>query len=193
MELYLVRHGQSKANAAHILQGAKVDTALTSKGCQQAELTRERLLDQHFDCVYVSPLHRASETAKIIVGQSTTLTFDPRLVEFDYGSWDGQKIEDLLDQYPEYFHDPVHFSQSWKVSGGERYQQAQTRLKHFMADLNSDADEKVLVVSHGMTIKLWVAQLLGLKHPENLVEPANASVTKISLTNGQPILKIYGG
>ena len=141
----------------------------------------------------MSPLLRASETAQIIVGQSTTLTYDPRLVEFDYGSWDGQKIEDLLDQYPEYFHDLVHFGQSWKISGGEHYQQAQARLQSFMADLNDDADEKVLVVSHGMTIKLWVALLLGLKHPENLAEPVNASVTKISLTYGQPILKIYGG
>lgn len=193
MELYLVRHGQSKANAAHILQGAKVDTSLTSKGRQQAELTKDRLVNHHFDRVYVSPLRRASETAQIIVGQSTTLTYDPRLVEFDYGSWDGQKIEDLLDQYPEYFHDLVHFGQSWKISGGEHYQQAQARLQSFMADLNDDADEKVLVVSHGMTIKLWVALLLGLKHPENLAEPVNASVTKISLTYGQPILKIYGG
>ena len=193
MELYLVRHGQSKANAAHILHGAKVDTSLTSKGRQQAELTKERLLDHHFDRVYVSPLRRASETAQIIVGESTTMTFDPRLVEFDYGSWDGQKIEDLLDQYPEYFHDLIHFGQSWKISGGEHYQQAQTRLKSFMADLKSDVNDQVLVVSHGMTIKLWVALLLGLNHPENLAEPANASVTKISLTNNQSILKIYGG
>ena len=65
MELYLVRHGQSQANANHIMQGAKIDQPLTDKGRMQANETKEKLSGIQFDKIFVSPLKRASETAEI--------------------------------------------------------------------------------------------------------------------------------
>lgn len=192
MELYLVRHGQSEANAAKIMQGAKIDRPLTPKGIEQAKLTRDKLVHLQFDRVFVSPLRRASQTAEVIVGDHRTVRFDPRLVEFDYGQWDGQPILQLVHDYPQYFKEAHNFKNAWKVSGGESYDDTYTRLRSFMHDdLDLDSDQNVLVVSHGMTIKLWVAMLLSAPEPERLAEPANAGVTHISFYHGMPILKAY--
>lgn len=191
MELYLIRHGQSGANAAHIMQGAKVDRPLTTKGREQALLTKDKLTGLSFGHIFTSHLKRASETAELIAGSQATVTIDPRLIEFDYGQWDGQPIEKLVNDYPEYFKDAINFGDSWQVSGGEKYSDTEQRLLSFMDDLDLDATGNVLVVSHGMTIKLWVDLLLGNEHPERLAEPANASFTHFSFYHGIPILKAY--
>ena len=41
INLYLVRHGQSEANAQAILQGSQIDTPLTPLGRQQANHWRK--------------------------------------------------------------------------------------------------------------------------------------------------------
>ena len=191
MELYLVRHGQSQANANHIMQGAKIDQPLTDKGRMQANETKEKLSGIQFDKIFVSPLKRSSETAEIIFGSQVTVTFDQRLVEFDYGKWDGQRIEDLVANYPEYFKNASNFKNSWRVSGGETYEKAQKRLSNFMNSLGLDNNDQVLVVSHGMTIKLWLALLLNTNNPERIAEPENAGYTHFSFYHGIPILKAY--
>lgn len=47
-KLYIVRHGQSQANANGILQGSKVDTPLTQTGIKQAFATKKALSDVSF-------------------------------------------------------------------------------------------------------------------------------------------------
>lgn len=91
--IYCVRHGQSEANLAQIMQGSKIDTPLTKLGKQQALAAKAKLATVSFDAVYASPLKRAVQTAKLI--SSATPTLDDRLVEFDYGTWDGQLLSDL--------------------------------------------------------------------------------------------------
>lgn len=191
MELYLVRHGQSEANAQKIMQGAKIDRPLTNQGIQQAQVTKAKLADLHFDQIFVSPLRRASQTAEIIVGDRQTVCFDPRLVEFDYGQWDGQPILQLVHDYPQYFQQAHNFKNAWRESGGESYEDTYRRLKSFMSMLDVNAQQNVLVVSHGMTIKLWVAMLLQMDQPERLAEPDNAGVTHISFFHDMPVLKAY--
>ena len=82
--IYCVRHGQSEANLAQIMQGSKIDTPLTKLGKKQALAAKAKLATVSFDAVYASPLKRAVQTAKLI--SSATPTLDDRLVEFDYGT-----------------------------------------------------------------------------------------------------------
>ena len=63
MELYIVRHGQSRGNA-----GTETDDpALTETGFEQAQLTGEALQAVRFDKVYTSHLTRAVQTAAAIL------------------------------------------------------------------------------------------------------------------------------
>jgi broad specificity phosphatase PhoE len=84
--LYFVRHAESRYNSAekviekevgeHYLEtevylSAKfdrkyLDVEITEEGCAQAEEAKEKLKDQEFDVILVSPLRRALHTCSII-------------------------------------------------------------------------------------------------------------------------------
>lgn len=190
--IYCVRHGQSEANLAQIMQGSKIDTPLTKLGKQQALAAKAKLATVSFDAVYASPLKRAVQTAKLI--SSATPTLDDRLVEFDYGTWDGQLLADLYTQYPTYF-DEHHnlLPNSWEVSEGPTYAQVTAKLESFLAEVTKKhPDQTLLVVSHGFTLKLLAALLLDIRNLQNLSEPANASLTKLLVTPATKPLVYYG-
>lgn len=63
MELHFVRHGQTKGNVQHILQG-HTDGELTAKGIEQAKCIGKRLENERYDYVYCSDLGRAAHTLK---------------------------------------------------------------------------------------------------------------------------------
>lgn len=190
---YIVRHGQSQANAGQIMQGARINTGLTDLGCSQAEQTADKLAGIKFNKVYVSPLLRAAQTAQIIRPRQT-VTFDWNLREFDYGQWDGQLTWKLWRDYPAYF-DESHnlLPGSQKYSRGESHEQAFARLENFFTEVINDLadDAQVLVVSHGYTIKLIVALVLGSSNVAALNEPDNAGVTKIEWSTGRRTLLYY--
>lgn len=174
------------------MQGSKIDTPLTKLGKQQALAAKAKLATVSFDAVYASPLKRAVQTAKLI--SSATPTLDDRLVEFDYGTWDGQLLADLYTQYPTYF-DEHHnlLPNSWEVSGGPTYAQVTAKLESFLAEVTKKhPDQTLLVVSHGFTLKLLAALLLDIRNLQNLSEPANASLTKLLVTPATKTLVYYG-
>lgn len=181
--LYIVRHGQSEANKAGILQGSKIDTPLTAKGRKQAYTVQQQLQTLNFAKVYASPLLRAAQTAHIIAGETTT-TYDWRLKEYDYGAWDGQLLKDIHQKYARFFDSQQNLlPNSDKVSHGETFTEVTERLQAFFKELAvKHNNEKILVVSHGFTIKLMLDAVLGIKNLVNLNEPSNAGVTKIELT-----------
>lgn len=65
-KLYLVRHGETVANAGGRLQGW-MDAELNDKGRTQARETAAYYKNIHLDAVYCSTLKRARETAEILL------------------------------------------------------------------------------------------------------------------------------
>lgn len=190
---YLVRHGQSLTNAQHILQGAMIDTPLSDNGKQQAQQTAAKLAKKGFEYVFSSPLQRAAQTAQIIA-PTQSVTYDWRLREFDYGQWDGQKIAELWQKYPQ-FYDARHnlLDGSQKYSHGETHTQAKQRLLAFFEEVTTQLPKnaQVLLVSHGYTIKLIVDLVLGINNLAALNEPTNAGVTKINWSFQARTLKYF--
>ncbi|QYH55523.1 histidine phosphatase family protein [Liquorilactobacillus nagelii] len=184
--LYIIRHGQSQANAKGILQGSQIDTPLTSKGKKQAETVGVQLKQQkiNFDLVYASPLLRAAQTAAIIAPKLTTV-FDNRLKEFDYGSWDGELKKIIWQKFPDCF-DLRHnlLPGTAEINHGENFAQVTFRLQQLFAELVEHyPTKKILIASHGFTIKLMLNAVLGINRLSSLNEPTNAGLTKIELTS----------
>ena len=67
MNIYIIRHGETDWNAQRKLQG-QADVPLNEKGRRLAALTAEAMKDISFAEAYSSPLVRAMETAKTILG-----------------------------------------------------------------------------------------------------------------------------
>src|SRR5208337_1168451 len=63
--LFLVRHGETRANVKGIEAGP-MDYPLTKKGVKDASFLAKTLRETRIDSVYSSPVFRAVETAKIL-------------------------------------------------------------------------------------------------------------------------------
>jgi broad specificity phosphatase PhoE len=69
MELYITRHGQTKANIEQYMQG-QTPGELTSEGIEQAQNFGNYYKDMKFDEIYCSDILRAKKTLEIIINQS---------------------------------------------------------------------------------------------------------------------------
>lgn len=104
-------------------------------------------------------------------------------MEISYGQWDGQDNTRLLAAYPQYF-DPllqdVLPSYVEVATDGESFAQVQQRVQAFLTTTaQAHPDERIIVVTHGFTVKAMVLAVLKPSDPMSLPEPANTSVTKI--------------
>lgn len=92
LPFYIIRHGETEANAAQVASGA-IDTPLTALGRQQAELAAKVVaaLPQRPHFVVHSHLSRARDTANIINAGLGLPTFeDNDIAEQDFGDLQGR-------------------------------------------------------------------------------------------------------
>ncbi|ALO03175.1 histidine phosphatase family protein [Lactiplantibacillus paraplantarum] len=183
---YVVRHGQTTANAQNLKQGT-INTAITHLnpiGQQQAQELHDTFDISFADRLICSPLDRTQATAAILnQGRGLPISLDERLLEISYGQWDGQDNTRLLAAYPQYF-DPllqdVLPSYVEVATDGESFAQVQQRVQAFLTTTaQAHPDERIIVVTHGFTVKAMVLAVLKPSDPMSLPEPANTSVTKI--------------
>lgn len=106
--LYIIRHGQTELNSRSALQG-RSDYPLNPAGISQAEAAAKRLRAQGiaFDRVFSSPLIRAIQTARI-VAPGLEPVVDERLIEMDYGPFEGADLTRPAPELATFFKDFVH-------------------------------------------------------------------------------------
>ena len=149
--IYIIRHGQTEKNRANVLQG-RSDIPLNDSGRQQAEEVRNRVIKAgiHFDLVYTSPLIRAVQTAAIIAEGIPQLK-DDRLIEMDYGPYEGMDLADPAPEVLEFFRDFVH---NPAPIGMEPLQAIVVRLGSFLEEIREEAAEKnILISTHAIAMK----------------------------------------
>ena len=89
-EFYLMRHGQTRFNVQHRLQGV-CDAPLTEVGIEQAKKAGQYLAKQEpiFDHLFTSTSERASDTLEIVTGR-TDYERLKGLKGQDFGAFEGQ-------------------------------------------------------------------------------------------------------
>ena len=151
MILYLTRHGETEWNTEGRMQGRK-NSPLTERGLRQAEALKRRFADVKFDKVYSSPSERALITAKIIVGDMPVI-IDDRLMELNMGSWEGLQISYVKEAFPELYKCYWETPHLFKAEGMETLAEILERARDFVSGIANNTAEKVLIVSHGVTLK----------------------------------------
>ena len=103
MKIYITRHSKTLWNEQKRLQG-RLDSPLTQEGIDNALALKKYLTDNalQFDCVYSRPIPLAYQTACLLFGQEKVIT-DDRLMEMNFGVFEGQKIADLLKNQHELY------------------------------------------------------------------------------------------
>ena len=150
--IYLVRHGQTLQNRAGLLQG-RSDFPLNEMGREQARRVGAFFREQgvRFDAVSTSPLRRAVQTAALIAGETVPLRVDERLIEMDYGPYEGMDLRAPAPEVLAFFRDFVNVP---APAGMEKLSAVTARLGAFLEQLRPEAEERdILVSTHAIALK----------------------------------------
>ena len=151
MRIYIVRHGETDANENGWLQGWSNGT-LNESGRMLAEITGRGMKDIRFDCCISSPLLRAKETAEIILkesGNSISVSFDERIIEINFGSFERMSIRD--EKVMRFLKKPVI---DYKFPDGESIANVIERTQEFLKELMAKDDGRTYLVStHGCALR----------------------------------------
>ncbi len=186
MEITLVRHGQSEANAGLT---DFLDSPLTALGREQARLTAQRLREARLTKAYVSPLRRTLQTIAP-VREETGLPAEvyADICEYFNAAWPGYKTfpgltpTQIGEQFPfAFFGDTFPCSDAWWPSELEDdaliYARA-VRVRDALLGLYARTDEHILIVSHAETVGRLTEAFLRLPpDPEGPPWSDNCGVT----------------
>ncbi len=190
--LLLVRHGEAVGNQHGLFLGRR-DDALTERGRAQATALAARLNDEPIAAVFTSPLQRAADTARIVFGDAL-LQEDARLMEQDYGSWDGLSMAAIQTKYAEDY-------QRWQTgdptiapSGGETLIELATRTRAFFETQikGYDQGETLALVGHAGSFQTLLCVLLGT--PLRNLWPyrfQNATLSEVVFVDDFPVLTLF--
>ncbi len=152
MKIILIRHGESEANVAHVINDDPARVVnLTARGRDQAEAAAGALREMRFSHAYASEFVRAQQTAEILLrGHGCPLRIDARLNERRSGM-DGLPVHVFNDLVRP---DPLHI----RPPGGESFLEQMERLRSFLDDAAARHPRaNVLAVSHENPILAAVA------------------------------------
>ena len=184
--LVFVRHGQTDANRNGVLLG-RLDPPLNDAGREQAAVVAARVALLAPARIVASPLVRAMETAEIVgVACGLSVGVDARLIEVDYGEYDGLPLAELPSDLVWKWRNDAEFA----PPGGESLASVGKRMGEYTsAVLDSLADGPVVAVSHVSPIKAAVLWALGL--PDLYawrLRLDNASITRLAPGPDGPVL-----
>jgi broad specificity phosphatase PhoE len=153
---YMIRHGQTEANAAERMAGS-LDSPLTALGRDQARAARDVVaaLSVKPVAVFHSQLSRARDTAMIINEVLKVEMFeDPDLAEIHAGEWEGVPYDACR-----------HFLDDWaQAPGGETPHEFFERIKRGKSKALAQFNEPILIVCHGGVMRAF-GELYNLRVP----------------------------
>ena len=183
LNIYLLRHGQTSWNADGNRYCGRTDLPLTEKGLEQAFLVRSQLASISFQAIYSSPLERAYMTA-LVAGGDREVIKDQRLIEADFGNWEGKTREQFIKDDPAsweaWSNDPTNTRAG---NTGETALDVIERVdSFFMSLLYTCSSGNILVAAHNGVNRLYLAYKLGMniKDYRKLVQE-NSTVTMFQL------------
>ncbi len=149
--LVLIRHAPTTWNA----EGR--DTPLSEEGETMLQTWAPPKALSGFDWVS-SPLGRTMRTARVLAGRNVAK--DDRIIEMDWGDWEGRTRNELSETLGSDFHENETRGLDLLPPGGESPRKDQDRLKPFIVEL-AGKSRPVVAVTHRGVIRAAVALATG--------------------------------
>ena len=187
--IVFARHGRTAINREGRLQG-RIDAPLDDTGLAQARALGDVLAAETVRRVVASPLLRARATAEAIADRhGLAVEVEERLIEIDYGEWDGLSLRDV----------PAADWAAWRADtafvppGGESLVAVTARVASFCSDVLPGAEGVVVAVSHVSPIKAAVCWALGIDEAASWrMQLGVAALTRIGARpDGGPFLQSF--
>ncbi|HUX41541.1 MAG TPA: histidine phosphatase family protein [Rectinemataceae bacterium] len=182
----LVRHGQSEGNARQIVQG-RLDLPLDQKGRSQAGALAPWIGAQEPAVILASPLVRADETARILLGGCSPrprFRNEALLAELDTGPFTGLSLDEAALRHPEAHANFLR--ESWDgVPGAEASVELYARALRVWELLREEAlggASTVVVVTHGGFLQWLIKATMGVRGWMPLFPMSNCGVSEFDAT-----------
>lgn len=157
------RHGQTDYNVQGRVQG-QVDIPLNEVGLAQAEAAAEELAKLKPDLIISSDLRRAQATAQVLqgkCGEGVQLLKDDRLRERAFGDFEGLSVKELKTRFAGRYEEWRGTGES-PLAGVESRGKVGMRVAQCVTEYFENAEEVLVVVSHGSALTQGLVKLLGL-------------------------------
>ncbi len=181
LRLIVVRHGETDWTRDGRYAGAH-DIPLNALGVQQCEATAIALAGTSPSAVYASPLERARTSAEIIAKpHRLPVAIEAGLREMSFGEWEGCLRTDVALRSPDLYGVWWSTPQLARLPGAEPLDDVLRRVHDTLDALRARHDgQQVILVAHGVVIRLLVLGALGLG-PERLwsLEASPAGITEL--------------
>lgn len=181
-QLYIIRHGETDYNKQGIVQGSGVNSSLNEVGKQQALQFFQKYRAIKFDYIYTSTLKRTHETAQHFINLGATWRVRGELREIGWGIHEGKKA--TKESAKEY----KALTEAWRngdfdarLEDGESIAEVKNRLEKFLDEIRKTDFEKVLICSHGRTLRCLMC-LLNQEHLREMDKYGHRN-TSLSIAN----------
>ena len=159
MRLLLIRHGQTTANVAYLLDTAVPGAELTDLGRRQAAALPEALADEDIEALYASTLIRTQHTAApLAAARGLDVRVRDGIRELTAGDLE------MLPGDTEPGHEYMRIVFAWaagdtelRMPGGESGAEALARYDGVIAEAVDSGARTVAMVSHGAAIRMWAS------------------------------------
>lgn len=193
LTLVLTRHGLTDRSDPEQHLGQGIDVGLSVAGRAQAVALAGRIADERFDRIIASPLRRAMETARA-VARDRPVEPDPRLMEMDYGAWEGLRYDEIDARDAAGRAGWVADPEANRCPGGESGADVAARARSFLVDLLAWAadrpgeDPVVLAVAHSTLnrVLLCVAVGVPVREYRRRFTQSQANLTVLRWPTGAP-------
>ncbi len=163
LRLVLIRHGEPEQAANGKCPG-KIDFGLSEKGRSQIQAKVSSVRELSVEALYTSPIRRAAESAAI-AGLCLQLhaVARPEVQEIDFGRFEGLSYTQIEQLFPREYKLWMDHPTIVTFPGGESFAEMKKRVLEFKDFLlKTNAGKTVLVVSHGGTNRMLLAEALGI-------------------------------
>jgi broad specificity phosphatase PhoE len=178
LPLVAIRHAPTEWNQARRLQG-RTDIALAPEGIAAARAWRAEPAWADYR-VLASPLKRAQETARLLF-PAHAVALDPRLMEMDFGSWEGKSLAELRAEPGAEAEARESLGLDFSAPGGETPRQVQARIQPLLDEIAA-AGQPTIIVTHKAVLRALLSLATGwalLGKPPVKLKPDSAHLFRL--------------
>jgi len=157
----LLRHGEPRGGVR--FRGNGCDDPLSEQGWRQMWQAVGESVHWPWDAVLTSPLVRCRDFAEALCSRKPTpLRVVEDLREVGFGAWEGLTLDEVrtgrAEEYQAFYADPV----ANRPQGAEPLADFRQRVERaLVAEIETAATERLLIVTHGGVIRSLVGWVLG--------------------------------
>ena len=187
-QIFIIRHGETDNNKAHIIQGRSLDASINELGRLQAQAICNALEPYEVHKIVASGLKRTHQTVQPLAEQrGLEIHKYPELDEINFGILEGKVFTDIkeqvMDVHEQWESGNVDYAPENGESPRETYARANDKVEEVLA---TSPEESIVFMIHGRLTRILLSEWLGygLKNMHE-IEHQNGAINHLTWHDGK--------